>query len=230
HVVVFDALNRLTNAYLVWWNDPPKLAAIGFLFPPLTTLVFLPVTIVKPVATSLVALPLLTAIAAATAMVWLDRTLARCEMPAMRRLPLLAAFGLNPLWLFYAGNGMSEALYLALLAIALYAFVSWYETTEPRYLFAAGFAIALLVMTRYAFSFWALIMAVLIGVALARRRSAPHEIEGSVIALAAPVVYALALSTLFNGLIVVAPLGWVLDQDTSTAAVNSNGVDTAASV
>jgi len=230
HVVVFDALNRLTNAYLVWWNDPPKLAAIGFLFPPLTTLAFLPVTIVKPVATSLVALPLLTAIAAATAMVWLDRTLARCEMPAMMRLPLLAAFGLNPLWLFYAGNGMSEALYLALLAIALYAFVSWYETTEPRYLFAAGFAIALLVMTRYAFSFWALIMAVLIGVALARRRAGPHEIEGSVIAFAAPVVYALALWTLFNGLIVGEPLGWVLDQDTSTAAVNSNGVDTAASV
>ncbi|HWV85833.1 MAG TPA: hypothetical protein VNZ62_10350 [Capillimicrobium sp.] len=227
HVVVFDALNRLTNAYLVWWNDPPKLAAIGFLFPPLTTLALLPLTVVKPVATSLVALPLATALAAAGAMVWLDRALARCEMPALLRLPLLAAFGLNPLWVFYAGNGMSEALYLALLAVTLYAFVSWYETSEPRYLFAAGFAIALLVMTRYSFGFWAAVMALLIGIALHRRRAGPNEIEGSVVAFAAPVVYALAIWILFNGLIVGDPLGWVLDQDNSTLAVNSSGVDVA---
>mgnify|MGYP001309437061 CR=1 FL=1 len=225
HVVVFDALNRLTNAYLVWWNDPPKLAAIGFLFPPLTTIALLPLTIVKPVATSLVALPLATALAAAAAMVWLDRTLARCEMPALMRLPLLAAFGLNPLWVFYAGNGMSEALYLALLAVTLYAFVSWYETSEPRYLFAAGFTIALLVLTRYSFGFWAVVMAVLIGVALARRGAGGHEIEGSIVAFAAPVVYAVAVWILFNGLIVGDPLGWVLDQDQSSLAVNGTGVD-----
>src|SRR3954447_15585918 len=30
HVVVFDAVDRLTRALLVWHNDPPKLAAIGF--------------------------------------------------------------------------------------------------------------------------------------------------------------------------------------------------------
>ena len=44
-VVVFDALDRLTRAYMVWHNEPPKLAAIGFVFPPLTTMVFLPFTI-----------------------------------------------------------------------------------------------------------------------------------------------------------------------------------------
>src|SRR3954453_18657350 len=32
HVVVFDALDRLTPALLVWHNDPPKLAAVGFVF------------------------------------------------------------------------------------------------------------------------------------------------------------------------------------------------------
>jgi hypothetical protein len=229
HVVVFDALNRLTDAYLVWWNDPPKLAAIGFQFPPLTTLAFLPFAVVKPVATSLVALPLLTSMCAGAAMVWLDRTLARCEMPVLFRLPLLIAFGINPMWAFYAGNGMSEALYLAMLAFALYGFVSWYETTEPRFLIAAGFGIAVLIMSRYAFIIWAVVMALLIGVALVRRRASRVEVEGSVVAFAAPVVYALALWILFNALIVGDPFGWITDM-TSTQAVNATGIDTAGSL
>jgi hypothetical protein len=229
HVVVFDALNRLTDAYMVWWNDPPKLAAIGFQFPPLTTFVFLPLTLIKPVATSLVALPLLTSLFAAGGIVWLDRTLARCEMPTMFRLPLIVAFGLNPMWVFYAGNGMSEAVYLAMLAFCLYGFISWYETTEPRFLIAAGFGFALLVVTRYAFIVWALLVALLIGVALVRRRASRVEVEGSVIAFCAPVVYALALWILFNALIVGEPFGWLSDQ-TSTQAVNATGIDVSGSL
>jgi hypothetical protein len=229
HVVVFDALNRLTDAYLVWWNDPPKLAAIGFLFPPLTTLAFLPLAVVKPVATSLIALPLLTSMCAATAIVWIDRTLARCEMPILFRLPVLALFAVNPMWLFYAGNGMSEALYLAMLAFALYGFVSWYETTEPRFLIAAGFGLAVLIMTRYMFIIWAVLLALLIGVALVRRRASRVEVEGSVVAFAAPIVYSLALWILFNALIVGDPFGWITDT-TSTQAVNATGIDTSGSL
>lgn len=229
HVVVFDALNRLTDAYLVWWNDPPKLAAIGFLFPPLTTLAFLPLAVVKPVATSLIALPLLTSMCAGAALVWIDRTLARCEMPLLFRAPLLVLFGLNPMWLFYAGNGMSEAVYLAMLAFALYGFVSWYETTEPRFLIAAGFGIAVLIMTRYMFIIWAVLVALLIGVALVRRRASRVEVEGSVVAFAAPVVYSLALWILFNALIVGDPFGWITDA-TSAQAVNATGIDTSGSL
>lgn len=229
HVVVFDALNRLTDAYLVWWNDPPKLAAVGFQFPPMTTFVFLPLAAIKPLATSLIALPLLTALFGAGTMVWLDRTLARCEMPAMLRLPLLIAFAANPMWLFYSGNGMSEVVYLAMLGFSLYCFVSWYETTEPRFLIGAGFGIALLIVTRYAFIVWALLVALLIGVALVRRRASRVEVEGSVVAFAAPVVYAIALWVLFNALIVGDPFGWLADQ-TSTQAVNATGIDTAGSL
>lgn len=229
HVIVFDALNRLSNAYMVWWNDPPKLAAVGFQFPPLTTFVFLPLAAIKPIATSLIALPLLTALFGGVAMVWLDRTLARCEMPALLRYPLLVLFAVNPMWMFYSGNGMSEVVYLAMLAFSLYCFVSWYETTEPRFLIGAGFGIALLIVTRYAFIVWAVLVALLIGVALVRRRASRVEVEGSVVAFAAPVVYAMALWILFNALIVGDPFGWLTDQ-TSTQAVNATGIDTAGSL
>lgn len=222
HVVVFDALDRLTRALLVWHNDPPKLAAIGFVFPPLTTAMFLPLAVIKPLATSLIALPLASSMCAATAIVFLDRTLARCDIPLPLRIPLLLAFGLNPMWLFYAGNGMSEALYSAFLAFSLYTFVSWYATTEPRYLIGSGFGIAFLIVTRYAFIIWAALLAVLIGVALVRRRASRIEVEGSVVAFAAPVVYALALWILFNALIVGEPFGW-LSSNANDQAVNATG-------
>lgn len=227
HVVVFDALDRLTRAYLVWHNDPPKLAAIGFLFPPLTTLVYLPLALVKPVATSLVALPLMSAAFAAATVVVLDRTLARCDMAVGLRLPLLALFAVNPFWVFYAGNGMSEAVYAFFLAAALYCVVSWYVTTEPRFLIGAGFALAFLVLSRYSFIVWALLIAVLIGIALARRHASGSEVEGSVIAYAAPIVYVLALWVLFNWLIVGEPLEWLTETATSQQAANASGVEAA---
>lgn len=226
HVIVFDALDRLTRAYLVWHNDPPKLAAVGFIFAPLTTLVFLPLAAIKPLATSLIALPALSAIFAAGTVVILDRTLARCDMNALLRLPLLGLFAFNPFWVFYAGNGMSEVVYAFFLAFSLYCFVSWYATTEPRFLIGAGFGIAILVLTRYAFIIWALLLALLIAVALVRRRASKIEVEGSVIAFAAPVVYMLALWILFNALIVGEPFGWLSDSATSAQAVNATGIDT----
>lgn len=230
HVVVFDALDRLARSYMVWHNDPPKLAAVGFVFPPITTMALLPFALVKPVATSLVALPASSAVFAAATVVMLDRTLARCEVMPLLRLPLMLAFAFNPFWLFYAGNGMSEALYSFFLAFTLYSFVSWYTTTEPRYLIAAGFNLSILVLVRYAFIVWAILFALLIGVALIRRAARRIEIEGSVIAFAAPIMYVLALWVLFNALIVGDPFGWVSDTTTSAQAINATGIDTASSL
>lgn len=222
HVVVFEALDRLSRAYLVWHNDPHKLAAIGFSYPPLDTMVLLPSAIIKPIATGLIALPLTSAFFAALTVGMLDRVLVRCDMPLLLRAPLVIAFAVNPLWLFYSGNGMSEAVYSAFLAIALYFFVSWYVTTEPRFLIGSGLTLAVLVLTRYGFIVWAFLLCVLIGVALARRHARRLEIEGSVIAFAAPVLYVLGIWILFNGLIVGDPFGWVGATNTS-AAVNSSG-------
>jgi hypothetical protein len=208
-VVVFDALDRLTRAYMVWHNEPPKLAAIGFVFPPLTTMVFLPFTIIKPLATSLVALPLTSAIFGGSMVVAMNRLFARCSMPGLQRWIMLAVFGLNPLIVFYAGNGMSELAYLALLAFSLYCFASWVLTTQPRFLVGAAMAFSLLVLLRYSFGIWALVVAVLLAIGLGRRGAEPDEREGTLITFLAPLVYALGVWILFNWLIVGDPLRWL---------------------
>ena len=208
-VVVFDALDRLTRAYMVWHNDPSKLAAIGFVFPPLTTMSFLPFTIVKPLATSLVALPLVSSIFGGTMVVAMNRLLARCSLPGLRRWVMLAFFALNPLVIFYAGNGMGEIVYLSLLTISLYCFVSWFLTAQPRFLVAAALAFSLLVLLRYSFGIWAVVIAVMMGLGLSRRGADSDETEGTLVTFLAPLVYALGVWILFNLLIVGDLLSWL---------------------
>lgn len=222
-VVVFDALDRLTRAYMAWHNDPPKLAAIGFVFPPLTTIVFLPFTVVKPLATSLVALPLASAILGGWMVAAMNRLLARCSMPGLQRWLVLAVFALNPLLLFYAGNGMSEVAYLALLTFSLYCFISWFLTNQPRFLVAAGLAFSLLVLLRYSFGVWALVIAVMMGIGLGRRGAQSDETEGTLVTFLAPLVYALGVWVLFNWLIVGDPLNWL--SSSGAFAVNAPQAD-----
>ena len=209
HVVVFEALDRLTRAYMVWFNDPPKLAAIGFAFPPVTTLAFLPFAAIKPIATSGVALPLTSAVFAGATLAILNRIFAVVEMSAALRYVLLIVFALNPMFAFYATNGQSEAVYLCFLAFSLYSFLAWFVERQPRYLIGAGMAFSIAMLTRYEFIIWALFVAALIAGALIRARVRRDEVEGSVIAYLAPIIYALTLWIFFNILIIGDPFGWL---------------------
>jgi hypothetical protein len=222
HVVVFTALDRLTRALMVWHDAPPKLAAIGFTFPPVTSLAYLPFAILKPVATSLLALPLLTAFAAGATMVMLNRVFVRCGMRVALRYPLLLLFGANPEFVFYATNGVGDAIYLFLLAAGLLGLIAWYQTDEGRFLIGAALALSLCMLTRYEFIIWALVISCFVGAALVRRDAVRERVEGSVISYLAPIVYGLVLWTLFNTIIVGSPLGWISSQQTSTLAVNSD--------
>jgi 4-amino-4-deoxy-L-arabinose transferase-like glycosyltransferase len=224
HVVVFEALDRLTRAYMVWHNSPPKLAAVGFTYPPLTSLIFLPFTLVKPLATSLIALPLTSAIFAGATLAVLNRTLELCQLSALLRYPLLALFGLNPEFVFYATNGMPDTAYLFLLAGALYCLIRWYLEEESRYLIGAGVAFTCCMLTRYEFIIWAFAASFVIGAALVRREATRARIEGSVIAYLAPIVYGLALWTLFNGVIVGRPFEWLSSGSSSSLAIDSDQV------
>jgi hypothetical protein len=221
HVVVFDAVDRLSRAYMTWWDSPPKLAAIGFVYPPLQSLVFLPFALLKPLATSLVALPLVGALFGALTMVSLDAILVRCELTLPFRLITLALFGVGPLWLWATTTGESEAVYGFLFAAMLASFVAWYLTEETRFLIGAGLAAAVVALTRYNLGVVAAFVALLIAGVLVRRRSAASQVEGTVAAFGAPIIYALAIWTLFNWLIQGKPFGWL--STSANLAVNAGG-------
>jgi hypothetical protein len=223
HVVVFEALDRLSRAYLVWHDAPPKLAVVGFDLPPVPTLLLLPAALIKPFATSLVALPVTSAIFAAGILTLVNRLLTRCEMPALMRYPVLLLFGANPLFVFYATNGMPDMMYLFLLTATLYSLLSWLLAGSTRFLILAGLALAFCVLARYEFIVWALPLTLMVGATLTWRRASRAEIEGTSIVFAAPFCYALALWSLFNALIVGAPFHWLTNSG-SSLAVNSDQI------
>ena len=194
-IVLGDAQSRLAHAYFVLWNEPEKLTAIGFYWPPLQTLVLLPLAAVKPLATSLAALPLTSAIFAAGTLVVLDRALAVTQIDRALRWALLAAFGLNPMIVYFAGNGMAESLYLFFLATALYLFVRW--TVEPRWydLPVAGLAFGFGILSRYEVAFWLPLVVVGVIAVQMRRREPVAKIEAAMLGVAIPGLYGLLLWT-----------------------------------
>lgn len=219
HVVPGDAESRLTHAYDVFWNAPPKLAALGFVWPPLMSAVYLPLAIVKPLATSLWALPLMTAICGAGLLVTLERALRSVGMGAVARFGIVALFGLNPMIAAYSANGMSEILAQWLLTLTVVAFVRWYSDRLPRQLVLVGVFMTLGTLVRYELALWLGVLLPAIGFMVADRPRRRLEFEASVVAVLAPVVYALTVWTVLNWTILGSPFGWLHEETTQTFVI-----------
>ncbi len=222
-IVTFDSLDRLTNAYLAWHNDPAKLAAVGFSLPPLQTLVLLPFTIIAGMATSLVALPICSAIFGGLSMVALNRLMERCEVDRPIRYVVVALFGITPTIAFYGMSGGSELVSLFFLTAAMSGLIAWVIQLDTRFLISSGVAFAFSVMSDYATFVWAALAAIMVIVVLARHKASEKEVTGSLITYLAPTVYAFLVWSLTNVLIVNSPFGWMAAaKNTSVDAGNAS--------
>ena len=209
HVVNFDALARLAHAYFVWWNEPQKLASVGFVWPPMQTLIFLPYALIRPLATSLAALPAASATFMAGMIVVLNRALALTQMRWFARYPLLAAFGLNPMIVYYGANGMAEAVYLFFLVAGIYFLLRWDLAKQAHLLAFVGVAMALALLSRYEMLPFALAIGAAIALIIVTdraRRGSSQEVEASLVLYLAPIAYAGAAWLFFNWLILGDPL------------------------
>jgi hypothetical protein len=209
HIVQFGALERLADAYMSWWNDPPKLAAIGLSSAPVGTLSFLAPALVKPFATSLSALPLMTAAAGGGTLAMINTLLARCGFARPMRLVMIALVGINPMFVFYAGSGSPDMLGVFFCAAALLAIVSWKLSDEARYLIGAGLAMSVAVMVDYTFLVWALALMLTISFIGPGPRGGQTKLRASLLLYLTPVFYSILIWTILNGIILKAPFRWV---------------------
>jgi hypothetical protein len=212
HVVYPDAESRLTHAYLVWWNIPPKLSAIGFVWPPMQTLALLPFALLKPLATSLVALPVFAGLCGAVVAAVLNRTLTIIGVSWVWRIPMLLAFCANPIFLDYASNGMAEILFLMLLALGLHYFVSWYmsDGMSTKSLLLSGLFMGIAFLARYELGVWIAAMAGSIVWIKQRRIPVEREIEANVMIFLAPVVYCVVVWSAITMMVIGGgPLAWL---------------------
>lgn len=211
HVVGFETLDRLNRALMVWHNDPPKLSALGFDYPPLATLLVTPLTLFSDLARNLAIVPLTSAVFAAFTMVVLNTMMRRAGVLAPLRLCLLVALGANPLVALYAAGGGRQFIWLCFVVAALGALMAWYVTADIRFVMIAGLSFSVAALAGYSSLLWFVVGAVMVGAILARLGADGTEVEGTTVGFASPTVYVIALWTAFNLLLLGNPFAWITD-------------------
>ena len=217
HVVGFEPLDRLNRALMIWHNDPAKLSALGFDYPPLATLLVSPLAIFPSVASTLAVVPVASAVFAGLMMMSLNTLARRCLIAAPLRYAALIAFALNPLVALYASTGARQFVWIAFVVMAMGAVVAWFVTADVRFVMLSGLAYSVAALAGYTSILWFVLTAFMIGAILARLGARGPEVEGTAVGFSAPTVYVIALWTVFNLILLTKPFEWV------TAARDAGG-------
>ncbi|MGV0741194.1 ABC transporter [Mycolicibacterium sp. XJ870] len=152
--IIGDALSRVQAAEAVIDSRQPHLAAIGFIFTPLTAMVDIPGIFFRELWPDLVTYGFVASIASALFMagavvqvlsIGTDRGL-----PRPYAVAITALFALNPMIIFYGSNGMSEAPFIFFLVWTVRRLILWMVDDDVHHLVAAGFiALSLAYLVRY---------------------------------------------------------------------------------
>ncbi len=153
NIIQADALSRVGNAEYVLFSRDPHLAAIGFVWSPLPSLLMLPLLPFKLIFPQLVQLGFAANIVSAVSMggaVYLTwRILNDLAIARAWRLILTLLFALHPMIIFYGANGMSEALFLFFLILSVRFLMAWLHTGRLEWQVYAGLALGGAYLCRY---------------------------------------------------------------------------------
>ncbi|MEF3304026.1 hypothetical protein PV407_12705 [Paenibacillus sp. GYB003] len=230
-----DAMSRVANAFYVLYSRDPHLAAIGFVWNPLPSLVDMLFLLAYPVLPSvatfgLAGVAMSSLFAAATASLLAAEAL-RYGHGVFVGVSLALAYCLNPFIFLFGSNGLSDAAFNFFIMWTVMAFVRWFRDEKPFGLVTASFTLALAFWTRYeAVPFGAaLCVGTLTATLLVHRRMAEKPLEqrrwkyqsfrgeGTLVLLLSPVVYSGLLWILWNYLIMGNPL-YFLNSEYSNVA------------
>ncbi|TIC79934.1 hypothetical protein [Nocardioides sp. GY 10127] len=219
HIVNYDILDRMNRALMVWHNNPAKMSAIGFDYPPLQTLLISPLTIFRLGVDFLVVIPVASAFFAGLLMMYLNTMMRRTGIPVFLRIALLVAFGLNPLVVLYATTGSPMMIWLAFLVASVGALYAWYITADVRFIMIGGLAFAVAGLSGYTTLLYFLLAAVGVGAILAHLGADGTEVEGTMVGFASPAIYVVALWTGFNLLLAGNPIYWITSAAPTTTDI-----------
>lgn len=148
-----DSLSRVANAYYVVFSRDPHLAAIGFVWGPLPSMLVLPVLPLKaiwpPLATVGFAGHLVSALFMAGTVHQMWRLLRDIGGGRATSVVFALLFGFHPLVLYSGANGSSEAPFLFFLVVASRLLISWLDHRRPTSLGGASLCLGLAYLCRY---------------------------------------------------------------------------------
>lgn len=219
HVIGFETLDRLNRALMIWHNDPAKLSALGFDYPPLATLLIAPLAISQTVASSLWVIPVTSALFAGLTFVSLNTMCRRAQIAAPLRYGILISLAANPLVALYAAGGARQFIWISFVMVGMSCLVAWFVTADVRFVMLGGIAYSIAALAGYSSLIWFVLCALMIAAILARLGAGGHEVEGTTVGFAAPTAYVIALWTVFNLILLSRPFEWV------TTASDAGGGD-----
>ena len=142
-----DAVSRMANGFYVLYSRDPHLAAMGFVWTPLTSIADMVPLLFKDLWPALAshdfAGSLVTVFSMTGAVHQLRSALREWGVRRGARLTVTALFALNPMIIFFAANGMSEALYLFALVAATRYLLRWVRQDDARSLAFAAISLGL---------------------------------------------------------------------------------------
>lgn len=152
--MIGDALARVAAAQSVLFSRSPHLAAVGFIFTPLTAVVQIPLIALSPwwppmaeraFSGTLMSAPFMAGAVYQMLRMGMDRGL-----PRTFTVTIAALFALNPMIIFYGSNGMSEAPFIFFVVWAVRRLTMWMVDNDVHHLIVAGgIAMGLAYLTRY---------------------------------------------------------------------------------
>ena len=185
-----DAMARNNDARLILFAREPKIANVGFVWMPLPVFAQLPFALVPSLQAHGLAGSFVTALMGASLCALLMYFLRQLGVPPLGRWPLIAAFGLNPMLIMYAANGMSEMSLAFFSVLMVWFYWQWRSDQSWRSLAGAGLAAMLACLVRYEAIVMVAVLSVLIAVeTLVRRPHARRIVESALLVFALPTLY-----------------------------------------
>lgn len=216
-----DAMSRVANAFYISHSRDPHLAAIGFVWNPLPSLIEWVWLLLWPLfpqlASASLAGTLTTALFAAGTFVLLFHHCRNHGLSAGHSLVLCLCYALNPFIFLYGANGMSEIMFAFFLLLAVTGCSEWLAEAAAGPVIRIGMALALGFLVRYeaipvvaaiacgfAFHFMMRSRTEAGGTVELRRRIL--RMEGNLIVLLAPILYTCVIWMFLNEMIMDHPL------------------------
>jgi Dolichyl-phosphate-mannose-protein mannosyltransferase len=146
--IIGDSLARTADAAYVLFSRDPHLAAIGAVWLPLPPLIQIPFALLlRPFGQLELAGPASTAFCTIVTTVIIARICQLLDLSRVATFAIALAWAANPVTVFYAANGMSEATFFVFAALMMLGYLGWIRLNRTSYLviMAAGLAGAVLV-------------------------------------------------------------------------------------
>ena len=193
-----DAVSRSAHAYYVLFSREPSLAAIGFVWPPLPSLIQIPIIpIFNWLGHPSLAGPFISSLFGALSLVVFNLILDKLETPKRYRLIFLLLLQFNILFLFLSSIGMAEPIALCLVLAAIWGYLEIDKRTRSWVI--CGLSLGFAFFVRYeAIALTAGVIIAVMIYELGQNNNWKVELEGRLLVLLVPLVYSVMLWMFFN--------------------------------